>query len=153
MTDISYGAELHVPIEEAFDYVSDPQRWSTFIHSIRSAQKSADWGTLGGHARTVTRILGRTVTSEMVVTEWEPPYRFRYTAHQRGAPDLDNLRVFEPLADGTRLTGTTTAVLRGGLTGLVDRVRWVALERLYHRAMRRLPEVIPHRSVGPAARI
>lgn len=147
MTEISYTATLHVPPEEAFDFVSEPEHWPRFIDSMQSAQKSASWGTVGGRARMVTKILGRTVMSELVITEWNPPHRFRYTARQLGAPDLDNLRVFEGLDGETRLTGSTTLVFRSGLKGIADRVRLVALERLYHRAMRKLPEVIPHKSV------
>jgi hypothetical protein len=48
--------------------------------------------------------------------------------------------VFEPVPGGTRLRGTTEAVLRPGLSGLLDRVQEQALRRLYAAAMARLPD-------------
>ena len=140
--EISYGAVLTVEPDRAFAFVSDPHNWPTFFDSVQSAEALTDWGQPGGQGRMVTSFLGRTVISDLVVTEWDPPRVFRYTARQRGRPDLDNRRTFEQLEAGTRLVGTTRIETRPGLNGLIDRLSLRVLHRIYHRAMDRLPDVI-----------
>ena len=138
---ISYGAIIPLPPAEAFAFVSDPRNWHLFFDSLRSAEADADWGTVGGHARMTNAMLGRTITSELELTVWDPPREFRYTARQPGRPDLDNRRVFVPLPGGTRMQGTTESRSRGGLAGLTDQALGLALQRTYNTAMARLPQV------------
>jgi hypothetical protein len=139
---ISYQAVLQVAPDRAFAFVSDPRDWPMFFDAVRSAEALTGWGRPGGRGRLVTSFLGRTVTSDLEVTEWDPPRMFRYTARQRGRPDLDNRRVFEEHQGGTRLIGTTRITPRGGLHGLVDRLSLRVLRRVYRKAMARLPEVL-----------
>ena len=49
--------------------------------------------------------------------------------------------MFVPLPGGTRLVGTTDARVRGGVTGLADQAFGLALQRTYHVAMAKLPQV------------
>ena len=135
---ITYGADLPVPIDQAFDFVADPSVWPRFFPGIAAAGAGPDWGRIGGRGRMTTRFLGRTVVSDMELTEWDPPHSFRYTARQPGRPDLDNHRTFAVAPGGTRLVGTTTVHLRRGLPGLLDRISVAVLARLYTRAMARL---------------
>lgn len=139
---ISYQAVLQVSPDRAFAFVSDPGNWPMFFDAVRSAEALTGWGLPGGQARLVTSFLGRAVTSELEVTEWDPPRTFRYTARQRGQPDLDNRRVFEDHNPGTRLIGTTRITPRRGLHGLIDRMSLRVLHRVYRKAMARLPEVL-----------
>jgi uncharacterized protein YndB with AHSA1/START domain len=139
---IAYEAVLPVPPDRAFEFVSDPSNWPAFFRAVRSAEASPGWGRPGGRGRMVTSFLGRTVNSDLEVTEWDPPRGFRYTARQRGRPDLDNRRVFAEVAEGTRLIGTTRIPARRGLRGLVDRFSLRVLHRAYGRAMTRLPHVL-----------
>ena len=137
---ISYGAILPVEPDRAFRFVSEPSNWRTFFETVRSAEASPDWGQPGGRGRMITSFMGRAVTSDLELTEWDPPRAFRYTARQRGRPDLDNRRVFEECESGTRLTGTTRMQPRPGLNGLIDRLSLHVLHRIYRRAMDRLPD-------------
>ncbi len=137
---ISYGAILPVEPDRAFRFVSQPSNWPTFFESVRSAEASPDWGQPGGRGRMITSFIGRAVTSDLELTEWDPPRAFRYTARQRGRPDLDNRRVFEECESGTRLTGTTRMEPRPGFNGLIDRLSLHVLHRIYRRAMDRLPD-------------
>lgn len=139
---ITYGARLPVGIEDAFAFVSDPANWPTFIEPVDSAEPGPDWGTVGGTARIVSRFLGRRTVSEVELTEWEPPTRFRYTMRTEGNPTMDNLRVFEERAEGTRLEGTTEATRRPGIGGLADWVRLRAFHRVMSQTMRTLPTAI-----------
>jgi Polyketide cyclase / dehydrase and lipid transport len=141
MAEIGYGAVVPLPPDEAFAFVSDPTTWPRFFDTLESAEPLDEWGTVGGRGRMTTRFLGSSVTSELELTEWDPPRIFRYTARQAGRPDLDNLRVFTPVGTGTQLRGSTTIRPRPGLRGLMDRVTLQVLARVYGKAMRRLPTV------------
>jgi uncharacterized protein YndB with AHSA1/START domain len=139
---IRYEAVLPVTPDRAFEFVSDPSNWPVFFDAVQSAEAPTGWGRPGGRGRMVTKFLGRTVESDLEVTEWDPPRTFRYTARQRGRPDLDNRRVFDEVAQGTRLTGTTRIPARRGLHGLVDRMSLRILHRAYRRAMTRLAHTL-----------
>jgi carbon monoxide dehydrogenase subunit G len=83
---ISYGAVLPLPPEEAFAFVADPVRWPLFVPGVRSVHKEDDWGQVGGHAHLTSVVLGRSVTMDLELTEWDPPRSFRYTVSQGGKP-------------------------------------------------------------------
>ena len=142
MKEISYGTVLPVPVDEAFEFVSEPANWPLFFESMRSVERQEGWGKVGGRAHVVISLLGRAVTSEFELTEWDPPRSFRYIARQQGWPDLDNNRVFEPVGTGTRLRFVTAAEGRPGPMALVDWLYRRALLRTFRRAMARLPRVV-----------
>jgi hypothetical protein len=142
---IRYGAVLPVTQDEAFAFVSDPSNWPLFFDRMEIAEAGPGWGEVGGRARMVNHFLGRRTVSELRVTEWDAPTRFRYVAQHHGRPDLDNLRVFESVEHGTKLIATTTVVPRRGLAGLSDRFARRALQRMVDRGMERLPGVIAER--------
>jgi hypothetical protein len=115
---ISYGALIPLPPDEAFGFVADPVNWPLFFPGVRSVDKGDDWGRVGGHARLTSVVLGRSLTMDLELTEWDPPRSFRYTVSQGGNPgNDDNRRTFQPLPDGTRLVGTTEIPTRAGPTG------------------------------------
>ncbi len=137
---IAYGAVVPLPLDEAFAFVSDPLNWPSFFSAMRDSARAEEWGSVGGRAQMTNALLGRTFSSELEMTVWDPPHEFRYVARQGGAPPLDNRRVFEPAPGGTRLCGTTEVVWRQGVSGLLDRVQELALRRTFAAAMARLPE-------------
>lgn len=136
----AYGAVVHLPPDEAFAFVSDPLNWPSFFSSLRDSSRDEDWGSVGSRGQMSNVVLGRTIASEIEVTVWNPPHEFRYLSRQPGTPPLDNRRVFEPVPEGTRLSGTTEVIPRPGLPGLVDRARVLALRRIFAAAMAKLPE-------------
>lgn len=138
---IAYGATVPLPIDQAFAFVSDPESWPLFFSTMQSVEKGADWGSVGGGARLTSAFLGRSITSDLELTVWDPPREFRYVMRQPGKPSLDNRRTFEEVAGGTRLGGSTEAEPRGGLAGLADRVQLALIHRIYGKAMGTLPQV------------
>ena len=137
---ITYGAVVPLPPEEAFAFVADPDNWPLFFPGVRAVDKADDWGRVGGHARLTSVILGRSLTMSLELTEWDPPTAFRYTVSQGDAPgNDDNRRTFQPIAEGTRLTGTTEIPARRGLAGLLDRLQMALVRRVFATAMARLP--------------
>lgn len=147
---ISYGARPPVPPDPAFALVADPNRWPEFFARMRSAEAHPGWAAVGGRGRMVNEFLGTTVRTEMEVVEWEPGRRLRWRGTQPGRLDTDNLRSFEPLADGTRLCGSTNIVLRRGPPGPVDRISLRVLQRVYDEAMTRLVHLLTTAQPGGA---
>ena len=109
-----------------------PVHWPLFVPSVRSVHKEDDWGRVGGHAHLTSVVFGVSVTMDLELTEWDPPRSFRYTVSQGGKPgNDDNRRTFEPVARGTRLTGTTEIPARRGLAGLLDRLQMRVVRRVF----------------------
>lgn len=136
---ISYEAVLPLPPDQAFRFVSDSANWPSFFANMRSAETADDWGRTGGHASMTNRFLGRTVRSQLRLTTWNAPTEFRYTATTPGDLVMDNRRVLTPVAGGTKLTGSTVLV-GADPRRLSQRLRLIALRRVYRKAMARLPE-------------
>ena len=136
---IRYSAVLPVPAEVAFDFVSDPANWPRFFRHMESAEALEGWGAVGGKAHMVNRLLGQEIVTDLVLVGWDRPRSFRYVGRNGGRPDTENRRVFETVPGGTRLTGTTGAEARPGLSGLVDRIAFLAVRRTFRRAMEQLP--------------
>ena len=143
---ISYGAVLPLPPEEAFAFVADPVNWPLFFPGVRAVNRAEDWGPVGGHAHLTSAVLGRSLTMDLELTEWDPPRAFRYSVSQGGNPaNDDNRRTFEPVPGGTRLTGTTEIQARRGPAGLLDRLQMLLVRRLFASAMTPLPTVAAER--------
>jgi Polyketide cyclase / dehydrase and lipid transport len=137
---ISYGAVLPLPPDEAYAFMADPVNWPLFVPGVRAVDKDDDWGRVGGRAHLTSVVLGRSVTMDLELTEWDPPRSFRYTVSQGGKPgNDDNRRMFEPVPHGTRLTGTTEIPARSGAAGLLDRLQMRIVHRVFTAAMARLP--------------
>lgn len=136
---LSYGAVVPLPPDQAYAFVADPLSWPSFVSSLRDTTRDDHWGGVGSRGQMTNVVLGRPITSEIEVTVWDPPHEFRYFSRQPGTPPLDNRRVFEPVPEGTRLRGTTEVTPRPGLAGLVDRARLLALRRIFAAAMTELP--------------
>lgn len=137
---LTYSAVMPLRPDQAFAFLTNPLNWPSFFSAMRTAGKDADWESVGGRACMTNSFLGRTVTSEMEMTVWDPPHEFRYLTRQMGAPTLDSRRVLEPVPSGTRVHGVTEMTRRRGMPGLLDRVQQRALRRTYAAAMARLPE-------------
>jgi hypothetical protein len=137
---ITYSAVLPLPPDEAFAFVADPFNWPSFFPGVRAVDTEHGWGRVGGNARLTSVVLGRSLTMNLELTEWDPPKSFRYTVSRDDGPgNDDNRRTFQPVAGGTRLTGTTEIPARRGAAGLVDRLQMMLVRRVFATAMARLP--------------
>ncbi len=145
---ITYGALVPLPPDQACAFVADPLRWPAFFGAMRDATKDDDWPAVGARARSTNVVLGRTFTSELEMTMWDPPREFRYVAVQAGAPPLTNRRVLEVAEGGTLLRASTEMTPRAGVKGLLDRVQAMAVQRMFVAAMLRLPDAA--RAAGPS---
>ena len=120
--------------------LADPVNWTLLFPGVREVTKNDDWGRVGGHARLTSVALGRSLTMDLELTEWQPPTAFRYKVSQGGRPgNDDNRRTFQPIAGGTRLAGITEIPARRGVAGLLDRLQMLLLRQVFRRAMAKLP--------------
>jgi hypothetical protein len=132
----SHSVTIPLPPDEAFDFVVQPENWSRFFSTVRSAEVLDGWGAPGGRARIEST---RGETRDLEVIEWDRPRRFRYLLHTPGRPDADNLREFVPVPGGTRLTGSTNVAVRRGVAGAADLAAVVVGRRVFRRGIDRLP--------------
>jgi glyoxylase-like metal-dependent hydrolase (beta-lactamase superfamily II) len=137
---IEYGTIIPRGPDEAFAFVAHPENWASFFDEVQHAEAGADWGRPGGHAVMTLRFFGRTTTSELELTEWDPPHRFSYLARQPNASTLTNRCGLTAVPGGTELRGTTEVVVRDGVAGVADRAQLWMLDRAYRTAMGQLPE-------------
>ena len=73
---ITFEKTVHInrPLQEVFDFVSDPANDALY----RSGAKSAEWSSegpvgVGSTMRSVDKIMGRKVVATSEITIWDPP--------------------------------------------------------------------------------
>jgi uncharacterized protein YndB with AHSA1/START domain len=104
---------IHRPPHQVFAYVSEFNRAKEWRVEVReSTQAPAGPMVKGSRLHEESAIMGRRVVTESVVTELEPGRRFAFE-HLAGPIPVGGEYLVEPVADGTRLTYTLTAELRG----------------------------------------
>lgn len=95
--------------EDVFAVVSDPEtapKWSS--GSLESTKTSAGPVGIGTTARSVSKLLGRRIESEMEMTEFEPNRRF-VTRSTSGPFPIQATVTVEPANGGTRVDATIEA--------------------------------------------
>ena len=111
-----------VPVERAFDFITDVANWPSFWPGYVRLEPGSSWGARGDTARLVTRILGRERTLTMTITDFEPNRLVAYTSTQPGLPDARHERHFEPDGGGFVYGLVVELEPRGGLRGVLDRL-------------------------------
>jgi uncharacterized protein YndB with AHSA1/START domain len=101
------------PPHEVFAYISDFNRAKEWRVEVReSTQTPPGPMVVGSRLHEESAIMGRRVVTESVVDELEPGRRFTFK-HLAGPIPVGGEYLVEEVADGTRLTYTLTADLRG----------------------------------------
>jgi uncharacterized protein YndB with AHSA1/START domain len=94
------------PVEDVFAVLSNPEnspKWSSA--SLEAKITSAGTFGVGSTARTVSKVLGRRLESEMELTEFEPNRKF--AAHSKSGPFPVQLSMtFQGTEGGTRVNAT-----------------------------------------------
>jgi carbon monoxide dehydrogenase subunit G len=90
------------PLQEVFDYVSDPANDPQWRDAeLAEWTSEAPYG-VGSTQRSVGKILGRKIESSTEVTEWDPPKHFAFKSI--GGPLPFEFRVsLEGVGEGTKL--------------------------------------------------
>lgn len=85
MADASYTTTTRLPVETIWAFVQDMDHWAQFVTGYQSHEKRSDrescW-TLQGDLG----VLSRSLTFEVLITEWREPSRVRFTVRGLNEP-------------------------------------------------------------------
>ena len=78
MAEARYTTTTRVPPDRVWDFVEDMDRWAPFVMGYQRHEKHSElestW-TLKGELG----VMSRTITFQVLVTEWNGPSRVRFT--------------------------------------------------------------------------
>ena len=80
MSDLTFSIFINAEPEVVFPYVGDLLRhreWAT--NPMQFEALSPGPVQAGSHYRSVARFMGRVITAELAITEYQPPQRFAFT--------------------------------------------------------------------------
>ena len=115
--NISHSIVVNAPIDKVFQTFSDPQsysEWSTTPHEVRGYAPPL---TLGEEYETVSKFMGREMTTRNTVTAFEPPYRYVRTID--GAASGETQQVVEAVEAGIKVSIIFNGKMNGFLGNLV----------------------------------
>jgi uncharacterized membrane protein len=129
MEAVVHSIVINRPIEEVFDVATCQQRCMVWRGPIVAAEKTSDGPVdVGATYRHQVKFLGVTVEANPVITLWQPPHRAE--VESTSGPATYHLTfTCEATPDGTKLTTTIEAELRGAFNHVPD--------ILVHRAISR----------------
>lgn len=126
MIEVEHTLEIERPAEEVFGYLTDVSRLAEWQTSAESAELEGELRE-GARIREVRTFMGRSATSTLEVTEYEPPRRFSLRVVE-GPIRYSVEHALEPLDGRTRVTfvgrGETKGVprlLQGAVRRAVER--------------------------------
>lgn len=141
---IQKSITIYAPVHDVFERICDFPRVPEWRDGVRSASQHPPGAlAVGSRLREGARIFGLRLTTETVVTAFDPDRRWAFE-HVSGPIPVDGEIVVEPLLYGTQLTYT----LRVGLVG-VRRHGGRFVSRWGHRAMQRSLETLRARLESP----
>ncbi len=139
---IEESAEINRPLQEVFDYVSNPENLPVWSGIVLEVHKESQ-GELreGDRFTTVAKFLGRRFETPMEVTSHEPPRH--HSDRSRGGPfEQEYTYTFEETADGaTRLTQVAQGE-PGGFFRLVGPLLEMAGRRQFRADLQTLKDLL-----------
>jgi uncharacterized protein YndB with AHSA1/START domain len=114
--------EFPVPLRDAFDYITDQERWPEYWPGLVRVEPGSRWGQPGDVTRIVVRLLGREVPLTMTLRRFEPYRLVEYTSVQPGLPDVQHERHFAEVGERFHYRLAVEYAPRGGWRGVYDRV-------------------------------
>ena len=137
----THEIEIRRPIEEVFGVLTDVTKTGRWYPA-----KVEEWWTsspphgIGSTRRARTRVLGRTLENDAVVTAHDPPHFAAMRGLSRNAPFEASLR-FAPVNGGTRVTVQTGLHLTGAMR-LIGPLVIPMYERGWERGLRTLKRMM-----------
>ena len=104
MVKVEVSAVINRPIEEVFDYMSDPgngPKWQSGV--LEAEQTSKGPMGVGATNREVRKFMGRQIDQTFEITEYEPNRMIKQKTIS-GPMTLDTIYAFESVEGGTRVT-------------------------------------------------
>ena len=103
MTRVEHTIAIGRPIDEVFDFITDPLNDPVWLSSVLDVRAPQGPIAVGSEFVETMRFLGRRVEVTWRVTEYEPPVRSAAQATASPVP-VSGVFQLEPLAEGTNLT-------------------------------------------------
>ena len=104
MVKVEVSAVINRPVEEIFDYMSNPEnspKWQSGV--LESEQTSKGPSGVGATIREVRKFMGRRIDQTFEITEYEPNRMIKQKTIS-GPMKLDAIYAFESVEGGTRVT-------------------------------------------------
>lgn len=113
MFSFEVNQSIQRPIEQVFEYVSNPGNDAQWRESVVIAEWSSDppYGA-GSTQRWVDKFLGRNIESRVEITYWDPPNGFGYRMLSGPVPFESSIQLV-PQNGGTQLTAQGQADFKG----------------------------------------
>jgi len=121
---------INRPVQEVFDFVTNPANNAQWQSGTESAEWTSDGPPgVGSTIKAVANLLGRKIEVELKVTGWDPPNQ--WSLKNIGGPiPLEATSKFEAQGDGTLLTETGQAEI-GGFFKLAEGLVGKQLEKQF----------------------
>lgn len=103
MSNFEMSEWIDRPVKEVFDFISFPPNAAKFIDNIQAGHKLSDGPTRVGTRFSETRVVnGKEATTELEVSEYEPPNTFGILNETMGIT-VKYIYSFTPESKGTRV--------------------------------------------------
>ena len=104
MTKIETSVTINRPVEEVFEFATDPDRVAQWAGPVAESRKTSDGPVgVGTTSSRLTHFLGRTMAATYEITAYEP-HRYYADKTTSGPVPIGAKLSFEPVDGGTRLT-------------------------------------------------
>jgi len=112
-----------VPVEDAFNYITDIKNWPEYWPDFIRMQESGDipWGRPGAKVAVVIKLLNRPTALNIVLDRFEKESLVIYNSKQKGLPEMRHERHFTHIEDGCEFRLRVEYEPRKGVKGLFDR--------------------------------
>ncbi len=103
MVEFEHRVFINRPLEEVFDFVSNPENDSQWIGPVESAWFASD-GPVGAGSivSSKAKFMGRSMESDSEVTVWDPPTKFGMKSAGGPVP-YEQTITFTPKENGTQM--------------------------------------------------
>jgi uncharacterized membrane protein len=121
MITVEKSIVINRPLQEVFDYVTNPTNNVQWQRSTQSAEWTSDGPPgVGSTYKVVNRFLWRTMESTAEIMAWDPPNTLSAKAVSGPIP-FEATYKFEAQGDGTKMTFTSQAEIGGFFKRLVSK--------------------------------
>jgi carbon monoxide dehydrogenase subunit G len=128
------------PVQDVWDYVSDPSNLPEWLSGISDIRKSTDTMKVGESYGFKRRFLGRQMDGTSTVTVYEPTSKYAYH-FTSGEVEATITYELEPLGSGTLLNFSMEATV-GGFFGVAPKLVLGRATGEYERDLEKLKEVL-----------